>query len=72
MTLATIMTTISYIPAVVLSIGIYWIVRRATLLPIEMTPARMAGVLTIAWGMSAMSALFALRVLRRADPVELF
>ena len=71
-TLATIMTTISYIPAVVLSIGIYWIVRRATLLPIEMTPARMAGVLTIAWGMSAMSALFALRVLRRADPVELF
>jgi putative ABC transport system permease protein len=71
-TLATIMTTISYIPAVVLSIGIYWIVRRATLLPIEMTPARMAVVLSIAWGMSAMSALFALRVLRRADPVELF
>ena len=33
--LATIMTTISYVPAVLLSTGIYWIVRRATLLPID-------------------------------------
>jgi putative ABC transport system permease protein len=71
-TLATIMTTISYVPAVLLSIGIYWIVRRATLLPIEMTLLRMLGVLAIAWGISALSALFSLRILRRADPVELF
>ncbi len=70
--LATIMTTISYVPAVLLSTGIYWIVRHATLLPTEMTAPRMLAVLAIAWGISALSALFALRVLRRADPVELF
>jgi putative ABC transport system permease protein len=71
-TLATMMSTISFVPAVVLSVIIYWIVRHATLLPIEMTVARMISVLAMAWGMSALSALFALRVLRRADPVELF
>jgi hypothetical protein len=37
-----------------------------------MTVARLIGVLAIAWGMSALSALISLRVLRRADPVELF
>jgi putative ABC transport system permease protein len=71
-TLATIMSTISYVPAVVLAVVIYWIVRRATLLPIEMTVTRMFAVLALAWGMSVLSALVALRVLRRADPVELF
>jgi putative ABC transport system permease protein len=71
-TLATMMSTISFVPAVVLSVIIYWIVRHATLLPIEMTVARMISVLAMAWGMSALSALIALRVLRRADPVELF
>lgn len=71
-TLATMMSTISFVPAVVLSIVIYWIVRHATLLPIEMTVARMISVLGMSWGMAALSALIALRVLRRADPVELF
>ena len=71
-TLATLMTTISYIPAVLLAIFIYSIVRRTTLLPIEMTTARLVVVLAIAWSMSVLSALFALRILRRADPAELF
>jgi putative ABC transport system permease protein len=71
-TLAIIMSTISYVLAVALSVVIYWIVWRATRLPIEMTAARMLGVLAVAWAMSALSALVALRVLRRADPVELF
>jgi putative ABC transport system permease protein len=71
-TLAAMMSTISFVPAVVLSVIIYWIVRHATLLPIEMTVARMISVLAMAWGMAALSALFALRVLRRVDPVELF
>jgi putative ABC transport system permease protein len=70
-TLAIILSTISYVPAVALSVTIYWIVRRATLLPIEMTVVRMFAVLAIAWGMSALSVLLALRVLRRADPAEL-
>ena len=69
---AIILSTISYIPAVGLALILYEIIRRATLLPIEMTSARMLAVLALAWGMSALSAIVALRVLRRADPVELF
>ena len=45
---------------------------RETLLPMEMTAARLLAVLAVAWGMSALSALAAVRTLRRADPVELF
>jgi putative ABC transport system permease protein len=71
-TIATIMSTVSYVPAFLISIVIYWIIRQATPLPIEMTLARMLTVLAIAWVMSAISGLIALRILRRADPVELF
>ena len=71
-TIATIMSTISYVPAVLISIVIYWIIRKSTPLPIEMTWTRMFAVLVIAWLISAISALISLRVLRRADPVELF
>ena len=70
--IATILSTVSYIPAFLISIVIYWIIRQATPLPIEMTLARMLTVLAIAWVMSAMSALISLRILHRADPVELF
>ena len=70
--LATILSTASFIPAVGLAIINYSIIQEATKLPIEMTSTRLLGVLGIAWGMSALSALLALRVLRRADPVELF
>jgi putative ABC transport system permease protein len=71
-TLATIMSTISFVPAVMLSLIIYRIVRHATLLPIEMTLARLFGVLLTAWAMAVLSALLSLRVLRRVDPAELF
>jgi putative ABC transport system permease protein len=70
--LAIIMSTISYVPAAAIAAALYSAVRGATKLPIEMTTARMVAVLAIVWGMSALSALVALRVLRRADPVELF
>ena len=71
-TLAIVLSSLSYVPAVACSVIIYRVVRRATLLPIEMTATRMLTVLAIVWGMSTLSALVALRVLRRADPVELF
>jgi putative ABC transport system permease protein len=71
-TLAIIISTISYVPAAAISVVLYSMVRGATKLPIEMTATRMAAVLAVVWGMSALSALVALRVLRRADPVELF
>ena len=70
--LAIVMSTISYVPAAALSTIIYWMLSRATLLPMEMTAARLLAVLAVAWGMSALSALAAVRTLRRADPVELF
>src|SRR5262249_28928995 len=71
-TLAVIMSTIGFIPAAAMAIVIYAVVRRLTILPIEMTSARMVGVLAIAWIISVLSALLALRVMRRADPVDLF
>jgi putative ABC transport system permease protein len=71
-TVAIILSTISYVPAVGLALILYQIIRRSTLLPIEMTSTRMLAVLALAWGISALSAIAALRILRRADPVELF
>jgi len=71
-TLALIMATIGYLVSLLLSSGIYALLRRATLLPVEMSGARMLTVLALAWGMSALSALIAVRVLQRADPVDLF
>jgi putative ABC transport system permease protein len=72
LTLAIVMSTISYVPAAALSTIIYWMLWRATRLPLEMTATRLLAVLAVAWGMSALSALAAVRTLRRADPVELF
>jgi putative ABC transport system permease protein len=71
-TLAVIMSTIGFIPASAMATVLYAVVRRLTILPIEMTSARMVGVLAIAWIISVLSALLALRVMRRADPVDLF
>ena len=70
--ISTIMSTIGYVPAAVLSIAIYWIIRHVTPLPIEMSALRLLTVLATAWGMSVLSALFSLRILRRADPADLF
>jgi putative ABC transport system permease protein len=71
-TLALIMSTIGFVPATAMAVAIYAIVRRVTMLPIEMTSARMLAVFAIAWTISVLSALLALRVMRRADPVDLF
>jgi putative ABC transport system permease protein len=71
-TIATIMSTAGYLPAVLISILIYWIIQKFTPLPIEMSAARMVAVLATTWGMSVMSAVLALRILRRADPADLF
>jgi putative ABC transport system permease protein len=71
-TLAMIMSGIGYIPAVVSSLVIYAIIRNVTVLPVAMTESRLISVLAITLVMSVASALFALRVLRRADPMDLF
>ncbi len=66
--LATIMVMISYVPAVLMSILIYGLIRRITSLAAEMTIPRLIGVLSIAWTMSMACALLSLRALRKADP----
>ncbi len=70
--LSSAMATIGYFPALLFALVIYALLRHATLLPIDMTLTRIAMVLGIAWGMSAVSALMSVRVLQRADPVDLF
>jgi len=70
--LAALMAVMGFLPALALSTILYAIMRDATLLPIEMTGTRIAAVLAAALGMSAASALLSARVLRRADPADLF
>ncbi len=70
--LALLMTLTAFVPAVIMSIVIYKVTADATLLPIFMTGGRVAGVLAITVVMAVSSALLSVRVLRRADPVELF
>jgi putative ABC transport system permease protein len=66
------MAVMGFLPALVLSAILYAIMRDATLLPIEMTGARIATVFATALAMSAASAVLSARVLRRADPADLF
>lgn len=70
--LAALMAIIAYLPSVILATGIYAVLRRATLLPVDMTSTRLLAVLLIALTMSAISALASTRILQRADPVDLF
>ena len=70
--LALMMTLIAFGPAVIMSIIIYKITAITTLLPIYMTVTRVVGVLALTLVMAVASALLSIRVLRRADPVELF
>ena len=70
--LALMMTMIAFFPAIAAAIVVYKITAIATLLPIFMTVARVAGVFVLTVVMSTASALLSIRVLRRADPVELF
>lgn len=70
--LALTIAAIAYVIAWLAAIAIYAVVRRMTPLPIEMTGLRAGGVLILSATMSVGSAVYALRSLRRADPVELF
>jgi putative ABC transport system permease protein len=72
LSLAATMAVMGFVPALALSYVLYAVLHDATLLPIEMTTARIATVLAAALGMSAASALLSARVLQRADPADLF
>jgi putative ABC transport system permease protein len=71
-TLAVILSSFAFAPAIPAAVAIYGKVRVMARLPIEMTLSRVVSVLAVALLMSAASALLAVRSLRRADPAELF
>jgi putative ABC transport system permease protein len=70
--MALLMAAIAFVPAIGAAVGVYKIVHDATKLPIAMTEVRLVVVLVITLFMAAGSALYAVRDVRRADPVDLF
>jgi hypothetical protein len=56
----------------VAALGLYSVIREKTLLPVAMTEGRLLAVFVAALGMALVSALLSVRVLRRADPADVF
>jgi putative ABC transport system permease protein len=61
-----------YIPALAAALGLYSLIRQETLLPAMMSEMRLLVVFVAALGMAMISALLSVRVLRRADPADVF
>jgi putative ABC transport system permease protein len=69
---AVIFAVVSYVPGYVFAQGIYYLAGAATGLPIGMTHGRAVGVFFVNLVLCCLSGVLALRILRRADPVDLF
>jgi putative ABC transport system permease protein len=61
-----------FIPALAAALGLYSVIRRETLLPVEMSEMRLAAVFAAALVMAAISAFLSIGGLRRADPADVF
>ena len=70
--MAATLAAIAFVPSLAAALIVYDKVRTVTRLPIEMTATRLAAVLVLSLAMSAISALIAARILRRANPADLF
>jgi putative ABC transport system permease protein len=70
--LSAIMAGLAFVFAFAWAIAIYAKVRTMTPLPVEMTAARAIGVFALSFAMCAASAILTIRILRRADPADLF
>jgi putative ABC transport system permease protein len=70
--MAVTLAAIAFVPSLAAALIVYDKVRAVTRLPIEMTGTRLAAVLVLSLAMSALSALIAARILRRANPADLF
>jgi putative ABC transport system permease protein len=70
--MAMTLASIAFVPSLVAALLVYDRVRVITRLPIEMTATRVIAVLVVSLAMSAVSALIAVRILRRASPADLF
>lgn len=69
---AVIFAVVSYVPGIIFAMGICHIGASMTGLPMGMTLARAVSVFCINLSLCCLSGLLALRILRRADPVDLF
>jgi putative ABC transport system permease protein len=69
---ALIFAVVSYVPGFALALGIYHLTHSVTKLPIGMTLERGVGIFFLNLLTCCVSGLLALRILRRADPVDLF
>ena len=70
--MALLIVVAAFFPALAASLGVYAVVRDQTLLPVEMSGARITIVLVATLAMAAASALLSISGLRRADPADLF
>ena len=70
--MALLIVLASFFPALAAAVGVYAVIRDETLLPVEMSGARIAAVFAATLAMAAASALLSMSSLRRADPADLF
>ena len=63
---------LGYIPAFILSLGVYFLIRAGANVPVWMTAERAVVVLLLTCVMCGVASAFALRKVRRADPADLF
>ena len=71
-TMALLIVLAGFFPALAAAMGVYAVIRDETLLPVEMSVARIAVVFGATLAMAAASALLSMSSLRRADPADLF
>ena len=71
-TMALLIVLAGFFPALAAAMGVYAVIRDETLLPVEMSGARIAAVFAATLAMAAASALLSMSSLRRADPADLF
>jgi putative ABC transport system permease protein len=62
----------SLVPAFLVALWLYSVIRRVTMLPAEMTGTRFAAVLAASLVIALISAVLAMAGLRRADPADVF
>jgi putative ABC transport system permease protein len=62
----------AFVPATIVAMVLYAVIRSQTLLPVVLTPAHLAMVLAATLVMSAGSAFLSVSFLRRADPADVF
>jgi putative ABC transport system permease protein len=70
--MALLLLLVAFVPAFLVAVGLYAVIREQTLLPVAMTAARFAIVFAASLAMAAVSALLSVAGLRRAAPADVF